>query len=216
MNEGGLVAIKAGCSTYFNEENGLAIPVTILKVAHCIISLIRNNEVDGYSAVQVAYDVSDNVTEQKIKKPVSGFLKKFNLPNRRHFAEFRLSNNISEYVVGNALNADLFTLGDKVDITGTTKGRGFSGAMKRHNFRGLEATHGVSISHRSPGSTGQRTDPGKTFKNKKMAGQYGNTRKTIKNLSVIDIDVENNLIAVKGAVPGATGGFVFVRTIKRF
>lgn len=215
MNEGGLVAIKAGCSTYFDKENGLSIPVTILKVANCVVSLIKKNETDGYSAVQIAYDVSDNLNERKVKKPVSGFLKKFNLPNRRYFTEFRLENNFP-HEIGTLLNADFFAINDTVDVTGNTKGRGFAGAMKRHNFRGLEATHGVSISHRSPGSTGQRTDPGKTFKNKKMPGHYGNARKTIKNISIVNIDVENNLIAVKGAVPGAAGGFVFVKTIKRF
>jgi len=185
MKRFGLVAIKLGCSSYFNELDG-------------------DKEV---------------VREKLISKPNLGTINKLNLPMLRYFKEFVFDNtkcNTGEFEIGKKLGVSVFSGMKKLDVTGFTKGRGFTGVMKRHGFGGLEASHGVSVSHRSHGSIGQRTDPGKVFKNKKMAGRYGMSQKTIQGLSIMHIDEENNIIVVKGAVPGAKNSFVFIREVAKF
>ncbi len=209
------MALKAGCTTYFDVVKNISIPVTVLKGANCLISSKRTIEKDGYLAIQVAYDKNENIRDSLIKKPVMGFLKKNVLANRRFFKEFRIDdeNLLNKFNFGDKIGVDIFSNSSVVNVTALTKGRGFTGAMKRYNFQGLNASHGVSVSHRSPGSTGQRTDPGKTFKNKKMATRYGQDQVTIKNLKIIHLDLENDLILVKGAVPGSNGSFVCVKMI---
>lgn len=215
MKSFGLVALKAGCSTFFDVEKNISVPVTILKAANCLISNKKSLEKDGYHAIQIAYDNKESVSDNSIKKPVLGFLKKFDLQNRRFFKEFRIEDNslLDKYNIGDNIGVDIFDGVSAVDVIGVTKGKGFTGVIKRHGFSGLNASHGVSVSHRSGGSTGQRTDPGKTFKNKKMAGREGAERVTIKNLKIISLDLENNLIVVKGAVPGANGSFICVKMV---
>jgi large subunit ribosomal protein L3 len=215
MKSFGLMALKAGCTTYFDVVKNISIPVTVLKGANCLISSKRTIEKDGYLAIQVAYDKNENIRDSLIKKPVMGFLKKNVLANRRFFKEFRIDdeNLLNKFNFGDKIGVDIFSNSSVVNVTALTKGRGFTGAMKRYNFQGLNASHGVSVSHRSPGSTGQRTDPGKTFKNKKMATRYGQDQVTIKNLKIIHLDLENDLILVKGAVPGSNGSFVCVKMI---
>jgi len=215
MKSFGLMALKAGCTTYFDVVKNISIPVTVLKGANCLISSKRTIEKDGYLAIQVAYDKNENIRDSLIKKPVMGFLKKNVLANRRFFKEFRIDdeNLLNKFNFGDKIGVDIFSNSSVVNVTALTKGRGFTGAMKRYNFQGLNASHGVSVSHRSPGSTGQRTDPGKTFKNKKMVTRYVQDQVTIKNLKIIHLDLENDLILVKGAVPGSNGSFVCVKMI---
>ncbi len=218
MKRFGLVAIKLGCSSYFNELDGLSSAVTVLKIPHCVISAVRTKNTDGYNGIQIAYD-EEVVRKNLISKPILGNINKLNLPMLRYFKEFVFDStkcNIGNLEIGRRLSASVFSGMRKLDITGFTKGRGFSGVMKRHGFSGLEASHGVSVSHRSHGSIGQRTDPGKVFKNKKMAGRYGASQKTIQGLSIVHIDEENNIIVVKGAVPGAKNSFIFVREVAKF
>jgi large subunit ribosomal protein L3 len=215
MKRLGLVAVKLGCSTVF-DSLGVATPVTVLKVAHCVVSQIKNKLSDGYDAVQLSYDY-EPVRESLISKPIASRLKKSDLPMLRYSKEFAfdIANNNVDMKIGKQISVDLFANTRKVDVTGQSKGRGFAGVMKRYGFKGLGASHGVSVSHRSPGSTGQRTDPGKVFKGKKMAGRYGFVTKTIQNLNVVKIDQANGLILVKGAVPGAKNSFVFVREVAK-
>jgi large subunit ribosomal protein L3 len=180
-----------------------------------VVTRIRTPERDGYSAGQLAYG---EISPRKVNKPVTGQFTAAGVNPRRHLAELRLDDEAaaSEYEVGQELTAEIFADGNYVDVTGTSKGKGFAGGMKRWNFAGLEASHGVSISHRSLGSTGNRQDPGKTFKNKKMAGHLGVERITTLNLEIAGVDADKGLLMIKGAVPGAKGGYVFVRdAIKR-
>jgi len=213
MKSFGLMALKAGCTTYFDVKKNLSIPVTVLRAANCLVSSKRTIEKDGYSALQIAYDKYDSVADSKINKPTIGALRKNGVANRRFFKEFRIENEdfLNKFNLGDQLTVDIFSNSSKVDVTALTKGRGFTGVMKRYNFQGLNASHGVSVSHRSGGSTGQRTDPGKTFKNKKMATRYGQDKVTIKNLKIVFVDPENQLILVHGMVPGSTGSFVCVK-----
>jgi large subunit ribosomal protein L3 len=189
--------------------------VTVLKAANCLVSNKRTIKKDGYSALQIAYDEYDVVRDSLINKPVMGFLKKNNVANRRFFKEFRMDNEefVERFNLGDQVSVNIFEKSSKVNVTSLSKGRGFTGVMKKYNFKGLNASHGVSVSHRSPGSTGQRTDPGKTFKNKKMAGRYGHDQVTVKNLNIVHLDLENDLILVKGAVPGSNGSFVCIKMV---
>jgi large subunit ribosomal protein L3 len=202
----GLIAQKLGMTRLFTEE-GNHVPVTVLKVDNCQVVAQRTEEKDGYVALQlgVGKRKPKNVTQ-----PMRGHFAKAKVEPKRFMAEFRVSAD-AVVDVGAELGADHFVVGQFVDITGTTIGKGFQGAMKRHNFGGLRATHGVSISHRSHGSTGQRQDPGRTFKNKKMAGHMGDTRVTTQNLRVVAVDAARGLLWVRGAVPGAPEGFVMVK-----
>lgn len=201
----GVIAQKVGMTRIFTDA-GEHIPVTVLKLDNCQVVAVRTAEKDGYTAVQVG------VGKAKVKnvtKPMRGHFAKAKVEPKRKLAEFRVSPD-ALLEVGSEITAAHYVPGQFVDVSGITIGKGFAGAMKRWNFRGLEASHGVSISHRSHGSTGGRQDPGRTFKNKKMAGHYGAERVTVQNLKVVATDVERGLIMVKGAVPGASGGYVLV------
>ena len=207
----GVITQKVGMTRLFLED-GRHVPVTVLKLDGCQVVSTRTEEKDGYTAVQLG---SGFAKAKRLTKADRGNFAKAQVEPKRKVAEFRVdAKNLLE--VGDLIQADHFVPGQKVDVTGVTIGRGFTGAMKRWNFRGLEASHGVSISHRSLGGTGGRQDPGKSFKNKKMHGHYGVERVTTQNVEVAKIDVERGLIMIKGAVPGSKGGWVMVRdAIKR-
>lgn len=198
----GVIGKKIGMSMIYSPE-GKQIPVTLIEI-DCLVTNKKNIDRDGYNAVQVGSGKVKNCKKPQLKE-----FEKNGVTPKRYLKEFRVSNN-ALVDLGTSIKADHFISGQYVDVQGTTIGRGFSGVMKRHNFRGLEASHGVSITHRSHGSTGMCQDPGKVFKGKKMAGQYGNTVVTMQNLKVIDIDVNNNLLIVKGAVPGHKNAVVYV------
>jgi len=201
----GLIAQKLGMSRVFTEE-GNHVPVTVLKVDNCQVVAVRTEEKDKYNAVQLGVGSRRTKT---VTKPERGHFAKAKVEPKRKLAEFRVSKD-ALLEPGVELSAEHFVPGQFVDVVGTSIGRGFQGVMKRHNFGGLRASHGVSISHRSHGSTGQRQDPGKVFKNKRMAGHMGDARVTTQNLEVVATDGERGLILVKGAVPGFDGAFVLV------
>jgi large subunit ribosomal protein L3 len=201
----GIIARKMGMTRLFGED-GSHVPVTVLKLDGCQVVAVRTAEKDGYTAVQLG------VGKAKVKnvgKPMRGHFAKAKVEPKRKLAEFRVAPD-ALLEVGAEITAAHYVPGQFVDVAGITIGKGFSGVMKRWNFRGLEASHGVSISHRSHGSTGGRQDPGKTWKNKKMAGHYGVDRVTTQNLKIVATDVDRGLIMVKGAVPGSEGGYVMV------
>lgn len=201
----GLIARKEGMSRIFDED-GRHIPVTVLKVDECQVIAVRNEEKDGYIAVQLG---AGKAKVKRTSKQNRGHFAKAKVEPKKKLAEFRVSNeNILE--IGAEIGANHFIAGQYVDVTGTSIGKGFAGAMKRHNFGGMRASHGVSISHRAHGSTGQCQEPGKVFKGKKMAGHLGAERVTTQNLEIVAVDVEDNLILVKGAVPGAKQGWVLI------
>lgn len=202
----GLIAEKIGMSRVFTVD-GTQVPVTILKIEDSCVVVCKETEKDGYTSVQVGAKL---LKPSACNKPQRGFFSKQQVEPRRHLKEFRVTDT-SAFAVGTALNADHFKEGQYVDVTGTTVGKGFAGSMKRHNFGGLRASHGVSVSHRSHGSTGNRQDPGKVFKNKKMAGHMGATRVTKLNLVIHSVDADRGLIYIKGSVPGSSGGVVYVR-----
>src|SRR5262245_21736258 len=207
----GLIAQKLGMTRAFNEE-GVHVPVTVLKVEKCEVVAVRTAERDGYTAVQLGVGKSK---PRNLTKAQRGHFAKAKVEPKKKLAEFRVSKD-ALLEVGAELVANHFVVGQFVDVTGTTIGKGFAGAMKRWNFGGLRATHGVSVSHRSHGSTGNRQDPGRTFPNKKMAGHLGVERVTTANLKVVSTDPERGIILIKGAVPGAEGSFVLVRdAVKR-
>jgi large subunit ribosomal protein L3 len=199
----GLLAEKLGMTRLF-EDDGSHNPVTVLRVEDCEVVAARRPEREGYAAVQIG------VGKAKVKnvtKPMRGHFAKANVAPKARLAEFRVSED-ALLEPGTALSVEHFVVGQYVDVAGTSIGKGFAGAMKRWGFRGLRASHGVSISHRSHGSTGQRQDPGKVFKGKKMAGHMGDRRVTVQNLEVVGVDKERGLVLVRGAVPGARGGYV--------
>ena len=207
----GLIAQKVGMTRIFNAD-GTHVPVTVLKVDTCQVVSTRSVETDGYTAVQLG---AGTAKVKNVGKPMRGHFAKAKVEPKKKLVEFRVAvENVLE--VGVELSAAHFVVGQYVDVTGNTIGKGFAGAMKRHNFRGLEASHGVSVSHRSHGSTGQRQDPGKVFKGKKMAGHMGDVQVTTQNIKVVSTDVERGLILVKGSVPGADGGWVLINdAVKR-
>ena len=208
-NRTGLIATKIGNSSYFNEENGKVIPVTLLRVDECIVSNIKTNEKDGYSSLQVV-SIDGKSDLKKINKPQQKLFANIKLNPKKIIKEFRVApENTLE--IGTKLNVSHFKKDQYVDVTSNSIGKGFAGAMKRHNFGGLRASHGVSISHRSHGSTGQNQDPGKVFKGKKMAGHMGAKKVTKQNLKVIDIDEQNKLLIVNGSVPGRKNSVVYVK-----
>jgi large subunit ribosomal protein L3 len=207
----GLIAQKLGMSRLFNEE-GSHVPVTVLKVDRCEVVAVRTAERDGYTAVQLGVG---RAKVRNVSKALRGHFAKAKVEPKRKVAEFRVTPD-AVLDVGVELAANHFVPGQFVDVTGITIGKGFAGSMKRWNFGGLRATHGVSISHRSHGSTGNRQDPGRTFPNKKMAGHLGVERVTTLNLKVVATDADQGLIMIRGAVPGAEGGYVLVRdAVKR-
>ena len=201
----GIIGKKIGMTQIFDEV-GNVIPVTVIQAGPCVVAQKKTVETDGYDAVQLGYA---DVKEKHMTKAEKGHFAKAGVENKKHLKEFRL-DDVSALNVGDVITADTFAAGDKVDITGMTKGRGYTGAIKRWNLHKLRMTHGVGPVHRQSGSMGV-IDPARIFKNKKMAGQYGNEQVTILNLVAVKIDAEKNLIAVKGAVPGSKGGIVFIR-----
>jgi len=207
----GVITQKVGMTRLFLDD-GRHVPVTVLKLDGCQVVSTRTDEKDGYTAVQLG---SGFAKAKRLTKSERGAFAKAEVEPKKKLAEFRVdAKNLLE--IGDLIQADHFVVGQKVDVSGVTIGRGFTGAMKRWNFRGLEASHGVSISHRSLGGTGGRQDPGKTFKNKKMHGHYGVDNVTTQNLEVAKVDVERGLIMIRGAVPGSKGGWVMVRdAVKR-
>jgi large subunit ribosomal protein L3 len=207
----GLIATKVGMTRFFTEA-GEDVPVTVLKVDNVQVVAVRTPDKDGYAAVQLGIG---NAKVKNVTKPMRGHYAKAKVEPKRKLVEFRVSAD-ALIDVGAELSAEHFVAGQFVDVTGTTIGKGFAGSMKRWNFRGLEASHGVSVSHRSHGSTGNRQDPGRTFPNKKMAGHLGSERVTTLNLKVVATDGERGLIMVRGAIPGHDGGYVLVRdAVKR-
>lgn len=204
----GLVGRKCGMTRVFTEA-GDSIPVTVIEAAPNRITQIKSQEVDGYRALQVA---SGARKASHVGRPEAGHLASAKVEAGDALTEFRLDDDDSgDYQAGAEIKVDLFTAGQKVDVIGTTIGKGFAGTVKRHNFRTQDATHGNSLSHRAPGSIGQNQSPGRVFPGKKMSGHMGNVRRTVQNLEVVRVDAERNLILVKGAVPGHRGGRVIVR-----
>ncbi|MCK8464437.1 50S ribosomal protein L3 [Aliiroseovarius sp. S1339] len=202
----GIIAKKVGMTRLFMED-GKQIPVTVLQMDNLQVVANRTADKDGYTAVQLG---AGEAKAKRTSKPMRGYFAAAKVAPKRKLVEFRVSED-ALIAVGEELSAEHFLEGQKVDVAGTSIGKGFAGAMKRHNFSGLRATHGVSISHRSHGSTGQCQDPGKVFKGKKMAGHMGNVRVTTQNLEVVKTDADRGLVFIKGAVPGSKGGWVTVK-----
>jgi large subunit ribosomal protein L3 len=204
----GLVGRKVGMTRIFTED-GTSIPVTVIEATPNRVTQVRSEETDGYRALQVT---AGTKKANRVNKAEAGHFAKAGVEAGRGLVEFRLEDNEgADIEVGSEITVEIFNDTKKIDVTGTSKGKGFQGAIKRWNFSGQRATHGNSLSHRAPGSIGQNQSPGKVFKGKKMAGQLGNKQVTTQSLEVVRIDVENSLILVKGAVPGATGGDVVVK-----
>ncbi|MGP1939172.1 MAG: 50S ribosomal protein L3 [Arsenophonus sp. ET-DL9-MAG3] len=202
----GLVGKKLGMTRIFN-ENGVSIPVTVIEIENNRVTQVKSLETDGYNAIQVT---TGNKKSNRIKKPEAGHFAKVGVEAGRILREFHLSEN-EKFIVGQSINVEIFIKVKKVDVTGISKGKGFSGTVKRWNFRTQDSTHGNSLSHRVPGSIGQNQTPGKVFKGKKMAGQMGNERVTIQSLHVIRVDIIHNYLLVKGAVPGAVGNDLIIK-----
>ena len=201
-----IIGKKLGMTQIF-AENGAVIPVTVIEAGPCVVTQKKTTETDGYDAIQVGYE---DVSAKHVNKPAKGHFENAGVQAKKHLKEFRLEN-AADYNVGDVIAADTFAAGEKVDITGITKGHGYSGAVKRWGHHMLQATHGTGPIHRQVGSMGANSTPSRVFKNKKMAGQYGNEQVTILNLEVVKVDAEKNLIAVKGAVPGAKNSIVVLR-----
>ena len=204
----GLIATKIGNTSYYY-ENGVNTHVTILKIDECVVTNTKTTDKDGYNAVQLA-SIDKNKDISNIKKPQRKIFSSINMSPKKILKEFKVDDdNILE--VGTKLNANHFKVNQFIDASSISIGKGFAGVMKRHNFGGLRASHGVSISHRSHGSTGQNQDPGRVFKGKKMAGRMGNRRVTKQNLKIVEIDNNNNLLIVKGSVPGKKNSIIYLK-----
>ena len=202
----GILGAKLGMTQVW--DNNKVVPVTVVQAGPCVVTQVRTNEKDGYSAVQLAYGAID---PRKVNKPESGQFAKAGVSPRRHVVELR-TTDAGEYELGQEVTAETFAPGQRIDVTGKTKGKGFAGVMKRHGFHGLRASHGVERKHRSPGSIGACATPGRVFKGVRMAGRMGGVRFTVQNLTVQAVDPEQNLILVKGALPGPKGSLVLLRT----
>ena len=209
----GLIAKKIGNSSHFT-DNGNATPVTVLKIDECIVTNVKTLEKNGYNAVQLS-SIDSGKDISNLKKPQRKLYSSLKISTKKILKEFRVDNeNLLE--IGTKLNVNHFKVDQFIDASGTSIGKGFAGVMKRHNFGGLRASHGVSISHRSHGSTGQNQDPGRVFKGKKMAGRMGNKKVTKQNLKIIAIDNDNNLLIVKGSVPGKKNSIIYLKdSVKR-
>ena len=203
----GLLGEKLGMTQVWDANNRL-VPVTVIQAGPCVVTQVRNADLDGYPGVQIAFGAID---PRKVTKPLVGHFAEAGVTPRRHIIELRTAD-AAEYSLGQELTVTTFEAGQKVDITGTTKGKGFAGGMKRHGFKGLGAGHGVQRKHRAPGSIGGCATPGRVFKGQRMAGRMGGDRQTTQNLSIYAVDVERGLILIKGAVPGPRGSVVLVRT----
>ncbi|HZM75142.1 MAG TPA: 50S ribosomal protein L3 [Candidatus Limnocylindrales bacterium] len=202
----GILGAKLGMTQVW--DNNKIVPVTVVQAGPCVVTQVRTNDRDGYSAVQLAYGA---INPRKVNKPRAGHFEKAGVAPRRHIVELR-TTDASEYSLGQEVTVSTFEAGQAVDVTGKTKGKGFSGVMKRHGFHGLGAGHGVERKHRSPGSIGACATPGRVFKGVRMAGRMGGVRYTAQGLTIQAVDEEQNLLLVKGAIPGPKGGLVLVRT----
>ena len=203
----GVLGEKLGMTQVWDAA-GKLVPVTVVQAGPCVVTQVRGGQADGYAAIQIAYGAID---PRKVNKPEAGHFAKAGVPPRRYLVEIRTSD-ASSYTIGQEITAETFGAGQLVDVSGTSKGHGFAGVMKRHNFRGLGAGHGVQRKHRSPGSIGACATPGRVFKGVRMAGRMGSVRVTVQNLTVQAVDAEKGLILLKGAVPGPNGGLVLVKT----
>jgi large subunit ribosomal protein L3 len=202
----GILGAKLGMTQVW--DNNKVVPVTVVQAGPCVVTQVRTDEKDGYSAVQLAYGAID---PRKVSKPKSGHYAKAGVSPRRHLVELR-TTDAGAYELGQEITVDSFEPGAPVDVTGKTKGKGYAGVMKRHGFHGLKSSHGVERKHRSPGSIGACATPGRVFKGVRMAGRMGSRRFTVQNLTVQAVDTENNLLLVKGSVPGAKGSLILVRS----
>ena len=202
----GLLGKKLGMTQVWDANNKL-VPVTVVEITPTVVTQLRTPEIDGYSAVQIAYGQID---PRKVTKPLTGHFDAAGVTPRRHLTELR-TDDTSEYSLGQELTVDMFEAGKKVDVMGTSKGKGFAGVMKRHNFKGVSSSHGSHRNHRKPGSIGASSTPSRVFKGMRMAGRMGGDRVTVLNLIVHSVDLEKGILLVKGAVPGARGRIVFVR-----
>jgi large subunit ribosomal protein L3 len=203
----GLVGKKSGMTRVFTEE-GVSVPVTVIEVSPNRVTRLKTEESDGYTAIQVT---AGEVRQNRVSKPVAGQFAKASVPAGRGLWEFRVDELPEGLEVGGEITVEQFEAGQKVDVRGVSKGKGYAGTIKRWNFRGQDNTHGNSISHRAPGSIGQCQTPGRVFKGKKMSGHLGNVKVTTQNLEVVRVDNERNLLLIKGAVPGPAGGDVYIR-----
>ena len=206
----GILGTKLGMTQVFNEA-GQIVPVTVVQAGPCVVTAVRTPDNDGYSAVQIGFG---EINPRKVTKPVAGLFEKAGVTPRRYVAEIR-TQNASEYTLGQELTATLFEAGQRVDVTGKSKGKGTAGVMKRHGFKGLSSSHGTQRKHRSPGSIGACATPGRVFKGVRMAGRMGAARTTVQSLTVHAVDGDKNLLLIKGAVPGPRGGLVVVRSAAR-
>jgi large subunit ribosomal protein L3 len=201
----GVLGSKRGMTQVWDEA-GRLVPVTVVQAGPCVVTQVRTSDSDGYDAVQIAYGAID---PRKVNQPAAGHFAKAGVTPRRHLVELRTAD-AGQYALGQEITVETFTAGQKVDVVGTTKGKGTAGVMKRHGFHGVGASHGAHRNHRKPGSIGGASTPGRVFKGMKMAGRMGHARKTTQNLTIHAIDVERGLLLIKGAVPGPKGGIVLV------
>jgi large subunit ribosomal protein L3 len=206
----GILGTKLGMTQVF-DETGRVVPVTVVQAGPCVVTAVRTPDSDGYSAVQIGFG---EINPRKVTKPVAGLFEKAGVTPRRYVAEIR-TEGASEYTLGQELTAELFAAGQRVDVTGKSKGKGTAGPMKRHGFKGLSASHGTQRKHRSPGSIGACATPGRVFKGVRMAGRMGAERTTVQSLTVHAVDGDKNLLLIKGAVPGPRGRLVVVRSAVR-
>lgn len=206
-NVKGILGTKLGMTQVWDDANRV-VPVTVVQAGPCVVTQVRTADKDGYSAVQIGYGAID---PRKVNKPKTGHFAKAGVTPRRHLVELRTDDAI-EYTLGQEITAETFAPGERIDVVGTTKGKGFAGVMKRHGFHGLRASHGVQRKHRSPGSIGACATPGRVFRGMKMAGRMGGERQTTQNLVVAGVDTERGLLLIKGAIPGPKGGLVLVRS----
>ena len=202
----GILGAKLGMTQVW--DNNKVVPVTVVQAGPCVVTQVRTAETDGYTAVQLAYGAID---PRKVNKPEGGHYAKAGVSPRRHIVELR-TTDATEYELGQEVTVEAFPVGAPIDVTGKTKGKGYAGVMKRHGFHGLKSSHGVERKHRSPGSIGACATPGRVFRGTRMAGRMGGKRFTVQNLTVQAVDLENNLLLVKGAVPGPKGALILVRT----
>jgi large subunit ribosomal protein L3 len=206
-NVKGILGTKLGMTQVWDDANRV-VPVTVVQAGPCVVTQVRTPDKDGYSAVQIGYGAID---PRKVNKPKTGHFAKAGVTPRRHLVELRTDDAV-EYTLGQEITAETFAPGERIDVVGTTKGKGFAGVMKRHGFHGLRASHGVQRKHRSPGSIGGCATPGRVFRGMRMAGRMGGERQTTQNLIVAGVDTERGLLLIKGAIPGPKGGLVLVRS----
>jgi large subunit ribosomal protein L3 len=202
----GILGAKLGMTQVW--DNNKVVPVTVVQAGPCVVTQVRTAETDGYTAVQLAYGAID---PRKVNKPRGGHYAKAGVSPRRHLVELR-TTDATEYELGQEVTVEAFAVGTPIDVTGKTKGKGYAGVMKRHGFHGLKGSHGVERKHRHPGSIGACATPGRVFRGTRMAGRMGGNRFTVQNLTIQAVDLENNLLLVKGAVPGPKGALILVRT----